>query len=188
MIHVKHFVCLLLLFTVLANIYAGKLVCPVHNVHHKHSFTAQISRSFQTIVGTSSAQLGEKLNFPVINFTSGATDTISAEVHRIGEIHDTKIYLWIEDSAYQDPQVNNLNSDSLTGESFAQIQFDRNNVISELFEVLQNKVVNQLTLSFGKIQDPQNARYEGLHFLLYDIKDSFEIDGTYVGGIFSQEM
>ena len=184
MIHVKHFVCLLLLFTVLANIYAGKLVCPVHNIHHKHSFTAQISRSFQTIVGTSSAQLGEKLNFPVINFTSGATDTISAEVHRIGEIHDTKIYLWIEDSAYQDPQVNNLNSNSLTGESFAQIQFDRNNVISELFEVLQNKVVNQLTLSFGKIQDPQNARYEGLHFLLYDIKDSFEIDGTYVGGYF----
>jgi len=184
MIHVKHFIYLFFFLTILVNIYSEKWICPVHNISHKHSHTLQVNKSFQTIVGSSITQLDEKLSFPVINFNTGITETISAAVHRIGEIHDTKIYLWIEDSAYQDPQVNNLNSDSLTGESLVEIQFDRNNVISELFEVLQNQVVNQLISSFGKIQDPLNARYEGLHFLLYDIKDSFEIDGTYVGGYF----
>ena len=184
MTHVKHFIYIFYFLMTVSDIYSAKWICPVHNIPHKHSHLVQIKKSFQTITGQSVAQLGQKLNFPVINFTSGITETISAEVHRVGAIEGTSIYLWIEESVYQDPQINNLNSAAFVDGSFTQIQLDRNNTISELFQVLQNQVVNQLISSFGKIQDPQNVRYKGLHFLLYDIKDSFEIDGSYVGGYF----
>ncbi len=184
MIHVKHFINILCFVVLVANVKAAKWVCPVHNIVHKNNHNVDLIKSLQTVGLKSTAQLGEKFDFPVINFVSGITQTITAEVHRVGAIQDTEIYLWIEESAYQDPQINNLNSASFLGGSFAQTQFDRNNVISELFQVLQNQVVNQLISSFGEIQDPHNARYKGLHFLLYDIKDSFDVDGAYVGGYF----
>tara|TARA_Y100000589_G_scaffold326138_1_gene365375 strand:+ start:6625 stop:9114 length:2490 start_codon:yes stop_codon:yes gene_type:complete len=184
MIHVKHFVTTLLFILLPINVKAAKWICPVHKIVHKKFSHLQLNKSIQTVGATSTAQVGEKFNFPVINFVSGATQTITAEVHRSGTILGTEIYLWVEETAYEDLQINNLNSASFLDGSFAELQFDRNNVISELFNILQNQVVNQLVSSFGKIQDPQNARYSGLHFLLYDIQDSFEIDGTYVGGYF----
>ena len=86
MIHVKHFINLFYLLILVVNIYPAKQICPVHNISHKHSFITKANKSFQTISAYSEAQLGDKFSFPVINFTSGMTENISAEVHKIGEI------------------------------------------------------------------------------------------------------
>ncbi|MCJ8344060.1 hypothetical protein MJH12_00815 [bacterium] len=66
--------------------------------------------------------------------------------------------------------------------SLSQLQADRYSVLSQLAKTFKFEIIPKMEKITEKITQHENARFDGIHILLYDIKDSFEVDQAFFGG------
>lgn len=185
--YAKLIIKLSLVLLILSRINAGQL-CPTHLFNQK----SQIEESLRSIdkIQSSFGQivtLGQLNNFQVYNFANGAKENVSFIAMRKGIVSDLNFTIWVEEKAYNQTQLNNLNSENFLGVDLTQLKQDRDIVIDEIYRILNDYIITGIVKVFGNIPEITNATYDGLHILLYDIKDTFEIDGSYFGGYFNPD-
>lgn len=86
-------------------------------------------------------------------------------------------------SDWHTSQPNLLNSNDVNNSSsLSSLQSDRFKVLTKLAKTLKFEVIPKMEVISSKISDHDSARFSGVHILLYDIKDSFDLDEAFFGG------
>lgn len=168
-------------------VHAGQW-CPSYIFRAKSKSTKSISaiQSHKTIVGQS-AVLGNTHHFTVLNFVNEINESLEAIAKKKGSFGDLEFTIWVEKSAYEQNALNNLNSENFIGGALIQLQQDRDTVIDEIYRILSDQIISGMIDIFGDFPEIPDAAFKGLNILLYDIKDTFAIDGGYVGGYFNPD-
>lgn len=176
-----------LIFIMLSHMHAGQL-CPTHLFSQKSKVVKGLGaiKHFQNSVGQI-VTLGQLDTFQVYNFANGAKENISFIALQKGQVSNLNFTIWVEEEVYNQTELNNLNSENFLGGDLSQLKQDRDIVIDEIHRILSDHIISGIIEVFGIIPEITNATYDGLHILLYDIKDTFEIDGSYFGGYFNPD-
>jgi hypothetical protein len=145
------------------------------------SNAVQFSPVRLSLQNTSQARLGDVFEFTVFNFDTGRNILLPATARYTSLLEGgMPLTLWVSNSAWSSSTPNNLNHN---GVQFS-LQTDRLTTLQEIARVLEEVIFPQVQAKLGNLANPSQARYSGIHFLLYDIPDSFDRDGSFVGGYF----
>lgn len=136
-------------------------------------------------VQAANATVGTQFQFPTYNFLNNQVQNIGATVRYYApSVAGTSMSIWVADDQWNASSPNLLNHQGVNSQNLSILQADRASTISEIAQVLEQVVMPVMEGLFGSIPDPENTPYTGVHFLLYDIRDDFEVSGTFVGGYF----
>lgn len=177
-----------LLILVLSAILASALECkpiPLCGTHHfRDQGEQRILKSFQRFQTQSSASkagLSEQKSFEVFNFIDHSTYLVPATVRYLKTLSNgLDLVIWVEDTLWNQSSENHLNHQGTS----SNLMEDRQSVIDEIGMVMGDIVIPSLEEIFGPIEELSAPQYTGMHLLIYDIKDTFQTDGGFIGGFF----
>ena len=91
-----------------------------------------------------------------------------------------RVNIWVENAKYIEQSDNYLNTRIGTSDK----QADRRAMIEEMGEIMVVDIVPSMVSTFGAIQPVLSTKSDGLNVFIYDIQDSFQFSGEFVGGYF----
>ncbi len=168
-----------------------RLVCPISKVQNRYFSMLKTSTSKVENTRTQKAVLnaGTIKEWKILTnvFQSGLSSKrflLRNKVQANTPQGILDINIWVGESEYQEATVNNLNTQSTP----ANLQTDRDQVLSEIAQVLSNVILPTTISTFGNLVEVTNSSSEGLNIMVYDVQDGFPGNGgSYVGGYFDPQ-
>ncbi|MCO4784037.1 MAG: hypothetical protein KC646_17040 [Candidatus Cloacimonetes bacterium] len=150
---------------------------------------------FRSARQTVSTQYQDEAVFKIFDYNSFTFSNITFTARYITNLQSgSDLVLWVKGkksptvsevslSDWHTAEPNLLNSTKVNNSSsLSSLQSDRYNVLSKLAKTLKFEIIPKMEKVTSPISDHQNARFRGVHILLYDIKDSFDQDEAFFGG------
>ncbi|GEM_PF-1066627 len=159
--------------------------CATQNLRAaRTSLPSNSIQRYQTIQSSARASLLTRRNFEVFSFDPFASSPnyfVPATVRWVKTLPGgLDLVIWVEDALWNEAVANHLNRQGVVGT----LTEDRQSTIDEVGEILESIVIPTALETFGPINEPSGALFSGLHILLYDIQDNFDLDGGFIGGFF----
>lgn len=130
------------------------------------------------------ASTGSIRDFDVPNFERDEVLSVTATLRATAMVRpDLSLNIWVENSLYDEPSVNGLNSTRKPSSTLG----NRDLVISDFAVWLSSHLIPSIEGSLFEFDEVRNSPMPGINILLLDFQDGFKDKGSFVGAHFTAE-